>query len=111
MTSNPGGPALNPGQPHGRIIRPARLTTFPRPADVIRDLVTLLQAHGLDQLYWSACTLLAVLSITPGLTVWTDGHHLTWNHHGTPTTWPAHDTHQAAEQLAHLALADPAGEG
>jgi hypothetical protein len=96
-----------PGRPRGRPDpRPpaTRPPTFPRPADIIRDLVTLLQSHGLDQLYWSACALLAVLSITPSLTVWTDGHHLTWTHHGTRTTIPAHDTNHAAQHLARLAL-------
>jgi hypothetical protein len=76
---------------------------FPRPADIARELVTLLRGHGLDQLYWSACALLVVLSVAPGLTVWTDGSHLTWTRHGTITTLPADDTIAAASHLAHLA--------
>lgn len=82
-----------------------RPPAFPRPADIARELATLLQSHGLTRLYWSACALLAVISVTPGLTVWllTDGHYLTWTRHGTLTTIPAHDTHSAAEHLAHLA--------
>jgi hypothetical protein len=81
----------------------ARPTTPYRPADVIRDLVTLLRGHGVTRLYWSACALLAVLSVTPTLTVWCDGSSLRWQHAGTGTTWPADDTDGAAARLARLA--------
>jgi cyanate permease len=81
----------------------ARPATWHRPADITRELVTLLRAHGLTHLYWSACTLRAVISVAPCLTVWTDGRHLTWTRHGTCTTLPACDTGQAAEHLARLA--------
>jgi hypothetical protein len=95
-----------PSRPHSRPaprLPATRPPTFPRPADVARDLATLLRSHGLDRLYWSACALIAVISIAPGLTVWTDGHHLTWTQRGTATTLPAGDTHEAAEHLARLA--------
>jgi hypothetical protein len=92
-----------PQQPRGRPRPATRPPAFPRPADIARELATLLQSHGLTRLYWSACALLAVISVTPGLTVWTDGHHLIWTDHGTRTSLPAHDTHHAAEHLAHLA--------
>jgi hypothetical protein len=78
-----------------------RATVPARPGDVIRDLVTLLGSHGLTRLYWSACSLRAVLSL-PGITVWTDGRHLSWQHQGAPTTWPATATDQAARELAIL---------
>lgn len=81
----------------------ARPSNQPRPADVIRDLVTLLHGHGLTRLYWSACAILAVVSVARDLTVWCDGQHLTWQHAGTGTTWPATDTHGAAAHLAQLA--------
>jgi hypothetical protein len=74
-----------------------------RPCDVIRDLVTLLRGHGLNRLYWSGCALLAVLSVTPTLTVWCDGRYLTCRHGGTRATWPATGTTQAAHDLAALA--------
>jgi hypothetical protein len=90
-------------RPRGRPDPATQPPAFPRPADIARELTTLLRGHGLHQLYWSACALLAVLSVAPGLTVWTDGHHLTWTHHGTRTTLPAHDTTQAATHLARLA--------
>jgi hypothetical protein len=106
MTSRPADP---PDRPRGPARSPAtRPPAFPRPADVIRDLTTQLRTHGLDHLYWSASTLLAVISISHDLTVWTDGQHLTWTCNGTRTTLPARDTHTAAEHLAHLAR-NPAG--
>jgi hypothetical protein len=74
-----------------------------RPRDVARELVTLLQAQGLSHLYWSACTMLAVLSVTATLTVWCDGVHLCWQRDGIITRWPASDTEGAATQLAELA--------
>lgn len=83
--------------------RPAAPTIQQRPQDVTRDLVTLLRAEGLSHLYWTACHLLAVLSVTSTLTVWCDGTHLCWRHDGTTTRWPADDTHGAATTLAHLA--------
>jgi hypothetical protein len=73
-----------------------------RPADVIRELVTLLRGHGCHRLYWSACTLQAVVSVTTGLTVWCDGRSLRWQHAGSDTTWPADDTEGAATRLAQL---------
>ncbi len=73
-----------------------------RPGDVVRDLVTLLRGHGLTRLYWSACSVRAVLSL-PGVTVWCDGRFLAWWHEGTDTRWPAADTEGAARRLAELA--------
>jgi hypothetical protein len=89
------------GQPAPRALA-ARPSTS-RPGDVMRDLITLLRGHGLTRLYWSACTIFAVLSVTRGLTVWCDGRHLTWKHEGVATTWPAADTEGAATRLAKLA--------
>jgi hypothetical protein len=91
--------------------RPRPPAAFPRPADVVRDLTTLLRVHGLDRLYWSASALLAVLSITRGLTVWTDGQHLRWTQHGTRVRLPADDTTAAAERLARLAKQPTAPTG
>ncbi|HEY1914817.1 MAG TPA: hypothetical protein VGH27_04505 [Streptosporangiaceae bacterium] len=106
MTSHPADPTDRPrGQARPRATRPP---AFPRPADVVRELATLLRAQGLHRLYSSACTLIAVISIANGLTVWTDGRYLTWTCQGTPTSWPADDTHHAAEHLARLAR-QPAG--
>jgi hypothetical protein len=74
-----------------------------RPADVLRELVTLLRSYGLDHVYWSACTLCGVLSL-PHVTVWLyDGRFLTWRHGSTAMRWPAADTEGAAKHLVALA--------
>jgi hypothetical protein len=74
-----------------------------RPADVLRELVTLLLSYGLDRLYWSACAACGVLSL-PSVTVWLyDGRFLTWRHDSAEIRWPAADTEGAARQLATLA--------
>jgi hypothetical protein len=94
-------PRGRPGA-HTPAARPA-IAVF-RPGDVIRELVTLLRGHGLTHLYWSACALLAVLSVSPTLTVWSDGRYLTCHQHdGTRATWLATSTDQAAHDLATLA--------
>lgn len=80
----------------------ARPSTPYRPADVIRDLVTLLRGYGLTRLYWSACALVGVVSVTRTLTVWCIGHHLTCRYQGTRTTWPAANIDEAARDLAAL---------
>ncbi|HEY3955925.1 MAG TPA: hypothetical protein VGM53_21335 [Streptosporangiaceae bacterium] len=99
MTAPPDRPRSRPGA-HTPAARPA---TPYRPGDVIRDLVTLLRGHGLGRLYWSACTLLAVVSVTPTLTVWCDGQCLTCRFQGTRTAWPVASTDQSARDLATLA--------
>jgi hypothetical protein len=81
--------------------RPA--TDWHRPADISRELLTLLRTHGLTHLYWSACGILAVISIAPGVTAWCDGRYLTCHYQGTRATWPAASTEQAARELAQLA--------
>jgi hypothetical protein len=99
-----------PDRPRGRPgahTPAARPSTPYRPGDVIRELVTLLHGHGLTHLYWSACALLAVVSVTPTLTVWCDGRQLTCQYRGTQTTWPAANTDQAARNLATLARTSP----
>jgi hypothetical protein len=92
--------------PRGRWALPApaaRPPIFPRPADIIRDLVTLLSSYGLTRMYWSASAVCGVLSL-PHVTVWLyDGHCLTWQHDGSYTRWPATDTEGAARHLAALA--------
>ncbi|HEY3956045.1 MAG TPA: hypothetical protein VGM53_21955 [Streptosporangiaceae bacterium] len=97
------GPADRPRGWAGAHTPAARPATPYRPGDVIRDLVTLLRGHGLGRLYWSACAVLAVVSVTPGLTVWCDGQRLTCRYQGTQTAWPVASTDQAARDLATLA--------
>jgi hypothetical protein len=77
---------------------PARL----RPADVLRALADLLRVAGITRLYGSACTIIGVLSVAYGLTVWTDGRRLWWDRDGSQATWPAADPDGAARILATL---------
>lgn len=77
-----------------------------RPADLLRDLASLLRGHGLTRLYTASCFRLGVLSVTPDLTVWTNGRCLVWQAHGAPATCgitTAADLDQAARELASLA--------
>jgi hypothetical protein len=79
-----------------------------RPANVVRALADLLRSDGITRLYGDACTILGVLSIAYGLTVWTDGRRLWWDRDGTQATWPATDPDGAARILAALARDQPA---
>ena len=74
-----------------------------RPRDVMRDLVTLLRGHGLRRVYWSACAVVAVVSVAAGVTVWTDGRVLRCLIGGDTRQWPTWDTTGAAADLAALA--------
>ena len=74
-----------------------------RPSDVIAAIAAGLREGGLTHLYLSACPLIGVLSVAPGLTVWCDGRTLTWRSAGTQTSWPITDTAGAARELAGLA--------
>jgi hypothetical protein len=74
----------------------------------MRALADLLNANGITRLYGAACTMLGVLSIAYGLTVWTDGRRLWWYRDGDQTTWPATDPDGAVRILAALAR-DQAG--
>jgi len=89
---------------------PSRQPQYPplppgRPADLLRDLAGLLRGHGLTRLYTASCARLGVLSVTPHLTIWTNGRHLRWHDRGTPVTCgiaTAADLDQAARDLAIL---------
>jgi hypothetical protein len=86
--------------PH-QLLPAAPTTRQTRPADLLRDLVTLLRGYGLDHLYWTATPTRGVLSVAYGITVWTNGHNLRCH---TPTGsvhLPA-STHAAAHYLADL---------
>jgi hypothetical protein len=80
-----------------------------RPADVIRELATLLRGLGVTRLYGSWCAVLGVLSL-PSVTVWTNGHLLTWHVNGTDTTRLAGDLGKTARDLAEIAQAHVTAE-
>jgi hypothetical protein len=62
-----------------------------------------LAAHGLTGIYTAATARFAVVSVTAGLTVWTNGHQLWYTQAGQRRTWPATDIATAAAQIAALA--------
>jgi hypothetical protein len=63
----------------------------------------LLARHGLTRIYAAACPPAAVISVTAGLTAWTDGRAGWITRDGQRETWPAADTPPAAARLAALA--------
>jgi hypothetical protein len=81
----------------------------------------LLARHGLTRVYTAACQVFAVISVTAGLTVWTNGHRLWWDENGQSRAWPAADPRKErvpwhenvpsgtppATQLAALASSPP----
>jgi hypothetical protein len=73
-----------------------------RPADALRALARLLQQRGVTRLYGYACAVLGVLSITYGISVWSNGRVIWWRHDSDQTTWPAADPEGAARLLTSL---------
>jgi hypothetical protein len=74
-----------------------------RPVAVLAAVEAGLRDLGLSRLYLSACSLIGVLSVAPGVTAWCDGRTLRWRQSGTEIRWPIADAQGAAEQLAELA--------
>jgi hypothetical protein len=70
-----------------------------RPAAALRALAAQLGAAGLTRLYGSACDLFGVLSVTYGLTVWTDGRVFWWRRDDQEIRWPAADPGGAARHI------------
>jgi hypothetical protein len=72
------------------------------PASVARALETMMHKRGVG---WVAeCPVFGVVSVSTGLTVWTDGRVLLWHHDGVPDAYPTADIEGAAERLAALAV-------
>ncbi len=72
----------------------------PPPADA---LTRALNARGITGIITAAAQKFAVISVTAGLTGWTDGRQLWCTHQGRRRTWAAADLETAAAQLAALA--------
>jgi hypothetical protein len=70
-----------------------------RPAAALRALAAQLRTAGLTRVYGSACALVGVLSVSYGLTVWTDGRVFWWRREDQEIRWPAADPGGAARQL------------
>jgi hypothetical protein len=73
------------------------------PASVAAAVAALLAGYGLTRICTAACQLIAVISVTAGLTAWTNGRHLWITHDGQRETWPATRAQAAAARLAELA--------
>jgi hypothetical protein len=77
------------------------------PASTAAAVAALLAGHGLTRIYTAACHLIAVISVSTGLTAWTNGRQLWITHDGQRETWPAARTQAAAARLAELARPGP----
>jgi len=77
------------------------------PARIAATLAALLARHGLTRVYTAACSVIAVISVSAGLTAWTNGRTLWVTRDGQRETWPAADTEAAAARLAALARPAP----
>ncbi len=73
------------------------------PARAADALTRALNARGITGIITAAAQKFAVISVTAGLTVWTDGRQLWCTHQGRRRTWAAADLETAAAQLAALA--------
>ncbi len=76
-----------------------------RPSLVLRALAAQLRRHGQPRLYMATCARYGVLSVSSGVTVWTNGRILWWRSGGDESTWPAADYQGAGMRLAELATA------
>ena len=85
----------DPFPPHG--------AGYASPARVATDLARQLARHGITGIYTAVSEKFAVISVTAGLTVWTNGRQLWCTCDGQRYTWPAADIEAAATRLAVLA--------
>ncbi len=93
---------------HPPFPRPGPHGTAPAsPGDLAATLARLLTRHGITGIYTAAAGNLAVISVSAGLTAWTNGRQLWWAASGRPCTWPAADPEGAAVRLAALASPPP----
>jgi hypothetical protein len=73
------------------------------PATAADALARHLTRQGITGIYTAACDRYALISVATGLTVWTNGRVLWWDHRRQPGTWSAADPAPAAARLAALA--------
>ncbi len=77
------------------------------PGRAAAALTAALNARGITGIITAAAQEFAVISVTAGLTVWTDGSQFWCTHRGQRRTWPAADLETAADHLAALARPGP----
>ena len=73
------------------------------PAATAAALARALAARGLTGIYTATAARVALISVTTGVTAWTNGHQIWCTHAGQHHTWPAADSEAAASALAALA--------
>lgn len=73
------------------------------PASIAAIVAALLAQYGLTRIYTAACSVIAVISVSYGLTAWTNGRILWVTRAGQRETWPAAAAEAAAARLAALA--------
>lgn len=81
--------------------------TAATPGRAAAALTLALNARGITGIITAAAQKFAVVSVTAGLTVWTDGTRLWCTVGSQRRTWPAADTETAAAQIAALARPGP----
>ena len=82
---------------------PAPFLPGPGPAAVAAALARQLAGLGITGIYTATTYKFAVISVTVGLTVWTDGQRLWCTQAGQRHTWPAAEMQAAAVGIAALA--------
>jgi hypothetical protein len=102
LAAPPPGEQMQPPVPCPPGPGPASAT----PAAVAAVLARHLAAHGITGVYTAATIKFAVISVTTGLTVWTDGRQLWCTQAGQRHTWPASGIAAAATKIAALAPPD-----
>jgi hypothetical protein len=73
------------------------------PAAVAAALARQLAGHGSTGVYTAATIKFAVISVTVGLTIWTDGRTLWCTQAGQRRTWPAAGLQVTAAEIAVMA--------
>ena len=82
--------------------------TAAAPGRAASALARALTARGITGVITAAAQKTAVISVTTGLTIWTDGTWFWCTAEGQRRTWPAADTETAASHIAGLARPGPA---
>lgn len=90
-------------EPSARLLPATPGTVRTSPASVVRALAEMLRQRGITRIYSAACPVFGVVSISTGLTAWTNGRLLVWRYGGVSHAYPAADVEGAAERLATLA--------
>jgi hypothetical protein len=77
------------------------------PAATAAALIRALTAHDITGIYTATAARVAVVSVTAGVTVWTNGHQIWCTCAGQRYTWTAADIEAATAVLADLARPAP----